>query len=64
MEDWHGASSFYHWPCGTENVLVIDPKESEEMKLMDLEVKYDRIAEEESRQNGTDYLYHHGVIIN
>ncbi|USP81240.1 hypothetical protein yc1106_08514 [Curvularia clavata] len=64
FQDWHGASEDYYWPCGPENVSFIDPKIGEEMRLMDLELKYDRLAEEESRANGGDYLYKNGKVIN
>ncbi|KAB2108854.1 hypothetical protein AG0111_0g2486 [Alternaria gaisen] len=65
MEDWHGASEHYRWHCGAENVLLIDEKEGLEMKLMDLEYKYDRIWEAKHREVGDDsFLYRNGQIIN
>jgi hypothetical protein len=64
MEDWHGGSQHYIWNCGKENVLFIDSKEGQEMKLMDLEYKYDRFWEAESRKQGGNDLYCNGDIIN
>jgi ribosomal protein L11 methylase PrmA len=64
MEDWHGASQRYLWPCGVENVLIIDDKEGQKMRLMDLEHKCDRLSEAESREQGTNFLYCNGDITN
>jgi hypothetical protein len=61
---WHGASEQYLWLCGKENVLFIDPKIGEELKLLDLEYKYDRLSEEEFRAQGVNYIFLNGSTIN
>ena len=41
FEEWQWAAQDYTWPCGKENVLFIDYEQGQEMKLTDLENKYD-----------------------
>ena len=64
MEDWHGASQHYNWQCGAENVLIVDTREGLEMKLTDLEYKYDRLWEAKSKEQGDNLLYRNGDVIN
>jgi len=63
MWEWHGSSGKYNWPCGVENVLVMDEEVGEQLKLMDLEFKYDRIMEAQSREQGDNLLFLKGGCI-
>ena len=55
MEDWYGLSTGYYWPCGAENVLVMDLNKGGEMNLIDLDKKYDCIwDDEEKKKHETD----------
>ncbi|CAN9343449.1 unnamed protein product [Alternaria alternata] len=60
---WHGTSYEDPWPC--DNVLFIDEKEGEEMRMMDLEYKYDREAEVWDRKKwGWKLFYCCGEMLN
>lgn len=50
MRHWHGASQDHNWPCAIESVFVVDLKEGQMVKLLDLEDKYDRMLEAEYRE--------------
>jgi hypothetical protein len=64
FENWHGASDDYIWNCGAENVTFIDEEEGQEMKLLDLEDKYDRLLEAGSREQGHNTLFRNGMPLN
>ena len=64
FENWHGASDDYIWNCGAENVTFIDEEEGQEMKLLDLEDKYDRLLEAGSREQGHNTLFRNGMHLN
>lgn len=48
MEDWHATSEDYPWPCGPENVFIMD--QSQTMRLTEVEDKYDRQFEKAARE--------------
>jgi hypothetical protein len=64
FENWHGASDDYIWNCGAENVTFIDEEDGQEMKLLDLEDKYDRLLEAGSRKQGHNTLFRNGRPLN
>jgi hypothetical protein len=63
MQNWHGASWEHSWPCGRENVVVVDLEAGCSMKLMDLEDKFDRWLEEEHRKDGYEVEFDCGQIV-
>jgi hypothetical protein len=63
MVRWHGASIEYFWPCGEENVVVVELEKGTSMKLMDVEYKYDRMQEEAYRLQGWRTRLHCGEIV-
>ncbi|KAH7071924.1 hypothetical protein BKA63DRAFT_373461, partial [Paraphoma chrysanthemicola] len=44
--DWTGSSVSIYWPCGVENVTMVNPDSDEELPLLDLEYANDRLMEE------------------
>lgn len=63
QEDWHASSEDYPWPCGPENVFIVD--QSQVMRLTDVEDKYDREYEAAARKEDptTQVMFRNGNAI-
>lgn len=35
MKRWRGRAQYYSWPCGPENVSVVNPKDGSMVRMMD-----------------------------
>jgi hypothetical protein len=47
MRDWYRAVQDVRWPCGTENVTIVDPRDSRTSNLADMISEHHRELEEE-----------------
>jgi hypothetical protein len=52
---WLGASEVHYWPCGVENVVMIDPEDGREMELVEMEDMFAREIAETWRLEGYQY---------
>jgi hypothetical protein len=55
MGGWHGALEDHYWPCGEENVFMIDPDDGRMMRGIEMDEMFDQELKEVYRQDGYDY---------
>jgi hypothetical protein len=54
--DWCGSSEDIYWPCGVENVAMVNPDDGEVMRLLDIDYEYDRSLEDSNNIEDPDEL--------
>ncbi|KAF2119738.1 hypothetical protein BDV96DRAFT_352009 [Lophiotrema nucula] len=55
MSAWYGALEDHHWPCGEENVFMIDPTDGRMMRGMDMDEMFHQEFKENWAREGYDY---------
>lgn len=50
MRAWHLATEEHYWPCGEENVFMIDPHDGRMMRGLEMDEMFDQELEEAYRQ--------------